>query len=79
MNICKKCGNEHGMVLEEMSTGKTEPIDYCKECLFPPIQYDLKEKVLLKNDFDMTIEEMKLKLNLENLMIETQKNILNKI
>ncbi len=31
---CRKCGAIHGMGIEDMATGKIEPIDLCKNCLF---------------------------------------------
>jgi hypothetical protein len=31
---CKYCGKSHGMGIEDMATGKIEPIDICKDCLF---------------------------------------------
>jgi len=34
MTKCTSCGKEHGMVIEDMSTGETTPIDWCKECFF---------------------------------------------
>ena len=34
MTKCTSCGVEHGMVIENMETGETTPIDWCKECFF---------------------------------------------
>ncbi len=34
MTKCTSCGKEHGMVIEDMITGETTPIDWCEECLF---------------------------------------------
>lgn len=34
MNGCKKCGKEHGMVIEDKVTGKCEPLDLCYQCIF---------------------------------------------
>lgn len=31
---CKKCGKSHGMGIEEMATGKIDPIDLCYDCLW---------------------------------------------
>ena len=31
---CKKCGKSHGMGIEDMTTGKIEPIDLCYDCLW---------------------------------------------
>jgi hypothetical protein len=31
---CKKCGASHGMGIEDMATGKIEPIDLCYSCLW---------------------------------------------
>ena len=33
---CKKCGESHGIGIENMVTGEIDPIDYCLECLFQP-------------------------------------------
>ncbi len=65
LSTCKKCGCTHGMVVEEMATGKTEPIDLCKECLFYgtyiPIteQIHLREEDVLQNlDKEFIAEQM---------------------
>lgn len=34
MTKCTSCGIEHGMVIEDMTTGETNPIDWCKDCFF---------------------------------------------
>jgi hypothetical protein len=34
MTKCTSCGKEHGMVIEDMTTGETTPIDWCKTCIF---------------------------------------------
>lgn len=31
---CKKCGNVHGMGIENKETGSFEPIDICYDCLW---------------------------------------------
>ncbi len=58
---CRKCGASHGMGIEEMSTGKIEPIDLCSPCLWsnlvykppvaidrPPVAIDMKASEALK-------------------------------
>lgn len=47
LSICKKCGCTHGMVLEEMATGKTEPLDVCKDCMFFGSVVRLEKQVVL--------------------------------
>lgn len=46
--ICKKCGKEHRMGLENRETGSFEPLDICRECMifgeFVPIQGELFEE-----------------------------------
>lgn len=57
---CRKCGASHGMGIETMSTGKIEPMDLCKDCLFSytvyrpsscpekPIAIDMKASEAMK-------------------------------
>lgn len=49
LSICKKCGCTHGMVIEEMATGKTESIDICKNCLFFGTYIPINEQIILKD------------------------------
>ena len=42
---CKKCGNSHGMGIENMETGEIEPIDICKKCLFEPFYKESFKKL----------------------------------
>ena len=35
---CKYCGATHGMGIENMETGVIEPMDVCRDCLFPPVK-----------------------------------------
>ena len=37
---CIKCGELHGMGIENMETHDVEPIEYCRECLFPHNTYN---------------------------------------
>lgn len=48
-SICKKCGSTHGMVIEEMTTGKTEPMDLCKNCFCYGSYKPITEKIVLTN------------------------------
>lgn len=34
MTKCTSCGKDHAMVIEDMTTGETTPLDWCKECIF---------------------------------------------
>lgn len=52
MAICKGCGKEHGMVLEDKETGVSIPTDWCYVCLFkqgwsycPPKPIEINEDV----------------------------------
>jgi hypothetical protein len=48
---CKYCGASHGMGIEEMATGKIEPIDICYDCLWKPLERnEIKEKIVLRNE-----------------------------
>jgi hypothetical protein len=44
---CKKCGKQHGLCLETMSTGHMEPLDICSECLFAPPNYPKREGIMI--------------------------------
>lgn len=47
---CRKCGKSHGMGIETMATGEIEPIDLCRDCLFPPCLFDMNiDPIKLKN------------------------------
>jgi len=46
---CRKCGASHGMGIENMETGIIEPIDLCRDCLFPPMIFSPH---LTGEDFD---------------------------
>ncbi len=63
---CKKCGDSHGMGIEEMSTGKIEPMDICYNCLWNPLEFKpINEQVKLD------VENMKENLkNLEDRLIK---------
>jgi hypothetical protein len=60
LNVCQKCGALHGMVLEDTKTGKTEPLDLCKNCMFYGTHIPLKEQVILKDEniLQMDVEYM---------------------
>jgi hypothetical protein len=47
LSECKKCGKLHGMVLEEMATGKTGPLDICKDCMFYATAIPLTDQIHL--------------------------------
>ena len=47
--LCRKCGASHGMGIEDMETGKIEPIDLCKSCLFEKIQIHYDPHINLEN------------------------------
>jgi hypothetical protein len=53
---CKYCGASHGMGIEEMATGKIEPMDICSKCLWNPENFKLnptKEKIdFVKSEID---------------------------
>lgn len=55
---CIKCGDKHGMGIEDMKHGTWEPIEYCKSCLFEKIDLVRPiQQIIL--DEDMQIEKMK--------------------
>lgn len=57
LSICKKCGCTHGMVVEEMATGKTEPIDVCKDCMFFGTYQPITEQVRLTDEEVQNLDE----------------------
>lgn len=40
--LCRKCGASHGIGIEEMATGKIDPIDLCYDCLWEGFPHHLK-------------------------------------
>lgn len=55
---CKYCGASHGMGVEEMATGKIEPMDICYTCLWKPLKINRQvSQVELQNHVN-GIEEL---------------------
>lgn len=52
MTQCKKCGKEHGMVIEDKVTGECEPIDLCYQCIFGDWKPTPIEDVVLDPNMD---------------------------
>lgn len=48
---CKYCGHEHGMGIEDMSTGIIKPIDICYPCLWHDFNERNKKKLDELYDF----------------------------
>ncbi len=64
---CKKCGESHGIGIENMVTGEIDPIDYCLECLFQP--YATK---IIPND----VEDLEIARDFSAILNHLQKEIL---
>lgn len=47
---CKHCGCSHKMGIEEIETGKIDPIDICHDCLWKDFKFEFKrDQVELKS------------------------------
>lgn len=60
MTKCKSCGIEHRLVLEDMTTHETIPIDWCRECLFTQgYTYKQPEEIVIDGSlgFDKLLKE----------------------
>ena len=53
---CIQCGIWHNICIEEMETGKLEPLDKCKHCLLKYSLKPLDEKIILKNEWEVKRE-----------------------
>ncbi len=69
MTKCTSCGKDHGMVIEDMTTGETTPIDWCKECFFSKgYTYKEPESVHLCQDWSFEGLREKLRENEDRII-----------
>lgn len=54
---CKYCGATHGMGIDNMETGEIEPIDVCKDCLFPPTIFNIDVDVDILKEWQDKFEK----------------------
>ena len=63
MNLCKKCGSNHGMGIEDMTTSIFTPIDYCRDCLFAQCEIKhLTEQITLDEISESSLHTLETQL-----------------
>jgi hypothetical protein len=56
---CRKCGAIHGIGIETMATGEIEPLDICRDCLFPPIIFDMNIDPIKLKEWEEALKDEK--------------------